>query len=452
MFGTRWRKVVRDLWSNRARTVLVILSIAVGIFAVGTVQLLRTVILSELKTIYAATNASQANIFAIGVDDDLLDSIRRMPEVADAQGRNTLAVKVQVAPNEFENLTVTAIDDFDDIRVNRIQPVYTVAGKADSGAERTVWPGENEIVLERSGFSAPAALPASLKVGDALSLKTGDDKARDVVLTGVVYDPNGFSARFSGQASGYVTFDTFERLGGSRDYSQISLRVAGTPEQQLDQQYITGVANAVADKMEKAGYTVRRVQVPEPGKLPLQDIFDALGLLLTPLGLLALLLSGFLVINTISALMAQQVRQIGVMKAIGARRYQVVGMYLTAVLLYSVAALAIAVPVTVLAAGGLASFLGDFINVDFPRWSLPINVLLIQLGVGLLVPLLAALYPVLKGTSITVREAVSDFGTNASQVRAGWFTRLLNSIRGLPRPLQLSLRNTFRRRADWRSR
>ena len=37
---------------------LVIASIAVGIFAVGTVQLLRSVILSELQIIYAASNAS----------------------------------------------------------------------------------------------------------------------------------------------------------------------------------------------------------------------------------------------------------------------------------------------------------------------------------------------------------------------------------------------------------
>ena len=185
----------------------------------------------------------------------------------------------------------------------------------------------------------------------------------------------------------------------------------GTPAQQLDQDYITAVANAVADKVERAGLTVRRVQVPEPGKLALQDLFDALSLLLTPLGLLALVLSGFLVINTISALLAQQVRQIGVMKAIGARRYQVVGMYLGAVLLYSLAALAIAVPLTVLAGGGIASFLGGFINVDFPRWSLPLNVLLIELAVGMLVPLLAALYPVFKGTGITVREAVTDYGT-----------------------------------------
>ncbi|MCB0050965.1 MAG: FtsX-like permease family protein, partial [Caldilinea sp.] len=241
--------------------------------------------------------------------------------------------------------------------------VYAVAGNPGFGAERTAWPEKNEIVLERSGLTAQDVLPEGLQVGDELRLLSVNDRERMIRVTGAVYDPNGFSARFSGTASGYVDYDTFERLGGERAYDQITLRVNGTPEQQLDKDYITGVANAAADKIEKAGYTVRRVQVPDPGRLALQDLFDALALLLTPLGLLALLLSGFLVINTISALMAQQVRQIGVMKAIGGRRGQIVIMYLGAVLLYSVAALVVAVPLTVVVAGGLAAFLGSFINV-----------------------------------------------------------------------------------------
>jgi putative ABC transport system permease protein len=446
MFSTRWRKVVRELWSNRTRTVLVIASIAVGIFAVGTVQLLNSVIQSELKVIYAESNLSQATIITSGVDAEQLDAIRRMRDVADVQGRSTLALKVQTAPDKQETLSVTAIDDFDDIRINRIQPLYELPAKPEVGAERTVWPGKDEIVIERSGLRSATALPPGLQVGQKLTLQNRDDRPREVTLSGIVYDPNGFSANFSGQATGYVDFATFERLGGERVYQQVLIRVKGTPDQLLNKEYITAIANEVADKIEKGGYTVARVQVAEPGKLALQDLFDALALLLTPLGLLALILSSFLVINTISALMAQQVRQIGVMKAVGARRYQLFGMYLGAVLVYSLAALAVAVPITVVAGGGIASFLGTFINIDFPRWSLPPNVFAIQLLVGLLTPMLAALVPIFKGTGMTVREAVSDYGTNAEQVRDGWLTRAINSVRGLSRPMQLSLRNTFRRR------
>ena len=446
MPSTRWRKVVRELWLNRSRTLLVVSSIAVGIFAVGTVQLLRSVILTELQAIYIASNATQASLFVDGADEATLDSVRRIPEVAEAEGRSTLAVKVEVAPDEWKTLTVTAIDDFEDVRINLLQPVYAVAGASGFGAERLTWPEKNEIVLERSALGADNVLPVGVQVGDDLRLRTRDDKERILRITGAVYDPNGFSASFTGSASGYVDYDTFERLGGARTYDQILLRVAGAPAQQLDKEYITAVANTTADKIEKAGFTVRRVQVPDPGRLALQDLFDALALLLTPLGLLALLLSGFLVINTISALMTQQVRQIGVMKAIGGRRDQIIVMYLGAVLVYSVASLAIAVPLTVVVAGGLAAFLGGFINVEFPRWSLPLNVVLIQLAVGILAPLLAALIPVWRGAGVTVREAVTDYGVGAQKSAEGWFTRLLKSIKGVSRPMQLSLRNTFRRK------
>ncbi len=447
MLSPRWRKVVRELWSNRARTALVVASIAVGIFAVGTVQHLRTVILSEMQAVYIASNAAHATISAGGISDALLTAIRRMPEVAEAEGRSSLTVKVEVKPGQWQNMSVVAIGDFDDIRIDRIERVFALEGRNDVGAERSAWPGRNELVVERSALDSVTALPAGVRVGDTLRVETRDGRIRDVRLSGIVYAPTGFPATFTGSATAYVTRETFERLGGSRNFSQVVLRVNGTPEQLLDKEYITAVAESVAARMERSGLTVGRIQVPEPGRLILQDLFDALALLLTPLGLLALLLSGFLVINTISALMAQQVRQIGIMKAVGARRGQIIVMYLGAVLIYSVAALALAVPLTLVVAGTLAVFLGGFINIDFPRWALPLNVLGLMVMVGILAPLLAALYPVIKGTAVTVREAVSDYGTNAATVQEGPLTRLLAAVGNLPRPLQLSLRNTFRRRA-----
>ena len=446
MLSTRWRKVVRELWSNRARTALVVASIAVGIFAVGTVQHLRTVILSEMQAVYAASNAAHATIAAGGINDELLTAIRRMPEVAHAEGRSSLTVKVEVAPGQWQNMSVVAIGDFTDIRIDRIERIFTVEGHSNVGAEQSAWPGRNEFVVERSALDSATALPAGVRVGDTLRVETRDGRIRELRLSGIVYAPTGFPASFTGSATAYVTRDTFERLGGSRAYSQVVLRVNGTPEQLLDKEYITAVAEAVGARMERSGLNVGRIQVPEPGRLILQDLFDALALLLTPLGLLALLLSGFLVINTISALMAQQVRQIGIMKAVGARRGQIIGMYLGAVLIYSMAALAVAVPLTMLVAGTLAVFLGGFINIDFPRWALPLNVLGLMVVVGILAPLLAALYPVIKGTAVTVREAVSDYGTNATTVQEGPLTRILAAVGNLPRPLQLSLRNTFRRR------
>jgi putative ABC transport system permease protein len=71
--------------------------------------------------------------------------------------------------------------------------------------------------------------------------------------------------------------------------------------------------------------------------------------------------------------------------------------------------------------------------------------LALQLIIGLAVPLLGALVPVLNGTRLTVRQAISSYGLSTPG-RQSPFDRLLESVRGLPRPLLLSLRNTFRRK------
>ena len=55
-------------------------------------------------------------------------------------------------------------------------------------------------------------------------------------------------------------------------------------------------------------------------------------------------LSAFLIVNTITALMAQQTRQIGIMKAVGGGNSQVFTMYVVLILAFGLAALAIAVP------------------------------------------------------------------------------------------------------------
>jgi putative ABC transport system permease protein len=64
----------------------------------------------------------------------------------------------------------------------------------------------------------------------------------------------------------------------------------------------------------------------------------------------------------------------------------------------------------------------------------------------LVVPLIAALVPVIGGARITPHLAISNYGLGAG-FGSNWLDRLIGRIRRLPRPLTLSLRNTFRRKS-----
>jgi putative ABC transport system permease protein len=446
MLRPRWKKVLRDITSNRTRTLLVIVSITVGIFAVGIVQHINTIITGEMKRVYRESNGAHATIFTDAIDDELIQVVERMPMVEAVQGFAGLSLKVEVAPGQWEPINVDRVPAYTTQQMNKLEAVYQLSGRDQRNAAQTQWSGRDEIMLERSSLNAAQALPAGLAVGDLLQVEDNDGRVRTLTVAGLVYDANTMPVSFTGTAAGYVDEETFERLGGATTYSELAIRVRGTPEQILDIDYVRNAAEEVAAKIEKSGRTVRRIQVFRPGRLPLQDIFDALSWILTPLGILALILGSFLVSNTMSALIAQQTRQIGVMKAVGADLGQIVRMYLGAVVVYGLSALLIAIPLTIGLATLLELVLGGFINLSVPLFAVPTNVLFLQIGIGVLIPLVAALYPILRGAAVTVREAISDYGVGNSNFGASWLDRLITRIRFLSRPMQISLRNTFRRR------
>ena len=72
------------------------------------------------------------------------------------------------------------------------------------------------------------------------------------------------------------------------------------------------------------------------------------------MAILSLALGLFLVINTVNAIVAQQVPQIGVLKAIGGTTRQMMVLYLSGVLIYGVIALVLAVPLAALATNAVA--------------------------------------------------------------------------------------------------
>ncbi|NJN83419.1 MAG: ABC transporter ATP-binding protein [Caldilineaceae bacterium] len=203
--GPRWKKVFREIWVNRTRTLLVVSSMAVGIFAVGTVQQLRSVLLSEMQAVYDASAAGQATVFAEGMDEEMIEVIRRMPDVADAEGRSTVIVNVATGPETWESLTVTGVEDFETNRINRITPVFALDSGQDVGAEQFAWPDRDQIVLERGSFSTDDALPPDLRVGDALTVETQDGKVREVSLTGLVYDRTASRRSSPAQAAAMPT-------------------------------------------------------------------------------------------------------------------------------------------------------------------------------------------------------------------------------------------------------
>jgi putative ABC transport system permease protein len=156
-------------------------------------------------------------------------------------------------------------------------------------------------------------------------------------------------------------------------------------------------------------------------------------------------LSVMLVINTINALIAQQIPQIGILKAIGSTRQQITAMYLSAIFVYGFLSLALAVPIGAYAGNALSRWMLYLLNVPIPDFEILPNVFLLQVLVGVLAPLLAGLAPILQGVSIPAARAISQTGLGRGQYGRHLIDRLTSSVCGIPVLVALSFRNTFRR-------
>ncbi|MHB1296102.1 MAG: ABC transporter permease [Anaerolineae bacterium] len=427
MFSTRWRKVLRDLWQNKARTILAVLSIAVGVFSVGMIAGSQALFSRGLQDSWHAARPASATLSVSWFGQKTIDAIRRMPEVSEADATLSFGVRRQLGPDVWQNLQLHVYPDYDDMRVMTIRPVH--------GA----WPPpEREVLIERASLAW-----MGVQEGEEVTIEAPNGKLRTLRVSGVVHDVARSSATWEGRGHGYISADSLEWLGMPNAFSELNIVAAGDT---YDRAHVQDVVRAVRNKLEAMDLEVSGDFVFDPDRHPAADVVEPVIMLLGVLGGFSLVLSGVLVVNTIQALLAQQVRQVGIMKAVGARRGQIVGMYLVMVLCFCALALVIAVPLGMLGAQAMTAYMAGIINFDLPSGRIPTSVLVLEAAVGLVVPILAALVPVLSGARVSVARAISTVGVGGPRSRLGWFDRTLGNLQALPRPLLLSLRNTFRRK------
>lgn len=428
----RWRKVLRDLWGNKIRTILVVLSIAIGVFAIGMIVGTQILLREDLAVAWNATNPASATLYTDPFDADLLHSIERLEGVAAAEGRRGLRLPMLLDDDEQKQMNVLVVDDFEGMQLNTISPV--------SGE----WPPpENGLVIERASVAV-----VGLEVGDTAVVETADGRERELEIVGVVHDINVNPAQFTGQPNGYISAETLDLLGYGNYLDELAVQVDGNA---TDKAHVEAVINLVEAKVEKSGHTVYFTWIPAPGKHPAQEVIDPLLAILGVLGVLSLGASAFLVVNIINSLLAQHTEQIGIMKAIGARSGQIMNMYLVTVIMFGLLSLIVAVPLGGLAAYALTSYMANLINFDLLGFRIPGQVIGIQTAVAVLVPILAALWPVIQGARLTVQAALSEQGLGRGQFGSHLLDRFVTWLTGkilsLSQPMRISLRNTIRRKA-----
>jgi putative ABC transport system permease protein len=427
MIPATLKKILADLWVNKARSALVALSIAVGAFAVGIIISAMIIVKNDMLADYLLINPHTARIYTSEFDDSLLEALRGLPEIESLDASYNIWLDIAAHDGKQHQINLNSLTSLAEVEVDQLI--------LEAGAPTLA---DGEIYLERQGADG-----MGWGVGDKVALTLQDGSTYPLVVAGTVHDVLANPYEFNGSTSGYVTPATMAALGGSDLNNFVNLVTSGS---HTDAAHVRALADRVAEVVSTRGVRVLNVNVLNPGQPPAQSIVDTVMALLGALSVLVVFLSTFLVTNTVSALMGQQIRQIGVMKALGATFVQVTSIYLGLVLAFGALALLIAIPASALGSYALTRWLIGMLNANPSLFRLPVEAILAQLFIGLVVPVFGALLPVIGGARLTIRQAITSYGLEASG-KPGLFNRLLDALTWLPRPLLLSLHNTFRRKA-----
>src|SRR5512136_3462170 len=109
-----YRKILRDLWRSKGRTLLAVLSIAIGVFAVGMASGMNDLLPARMTSSYRETNPAHIYAYLNGVvSDDDVSRLARLPGLAGVEGQRGLGARWRpVADGLWRDATVTMRGDY----------------------------------------------------------------------------------------------------------------------------------------------------------------------------------------------------------------------------------------------------------------------------------------------------------------------------------------------------
>src|SRR5919109_1505401 len=239
---SRWKKVWADFSGNRSRTLLTILMIAVGTFAVGFNSNMGLYMNESMDSDYLSAAPSEAQVYAAPLDDNMVAAARTVPGVNAVAGFSSLDARIVRPDGSLVDIQFTAVENPDELTVNLLKPLQG----------ETILPTYDD---KETIFDSDAA-SLGLKPGDLVLLELENGKRRQIRFTGYMHDVTGFPYNLTNQVSAYVTPETLMWLGGSSSYNVLAISVAENP---TDREHVTEVSQAVADRMQRAGAIVNFV-------------------------------------------------------------------------------------------------------------------------------------------------------------------------------------------------
>ncbi len=416
-----WKKAISDVTRRKLRTALTVLGIAIGVMGLTAINVASNQMGAAL--LYTTDSSAQPDIefLTTAVNAATVADLAAQPNVKTVQTQTQEAVRWNV-PSGHEGLQISGVANFHQMT---FYPTRLVSGS---------YPGAGEIALEYSDTNI-----TPVHIGDDITFMLRGQTQR-LRVSGFVSTRGLPAPAITGSAYGYMNEAAEESLFQLTGANDIQIKLVDYGQREASARSLAGVLAA-------HHVSVLSVQVGHGGN-NLPQIVNGLFGVMRVLSIIALLLSVFLMLSTITTLIAEQLPIIGTMKAIGAQSGTILRNYLASVAIYGALGTISGLILGLVGGYALSSFMGNLLNVDIGPFSVTPTLILIGVGVGMGVPLLAAIIPISLGTRITVRQAMSGYGLDGGgrNGRSGKAGGISGRVGATPQTVKLGARSLFRKR------
>ncbi len=444
MIKTRIRKVLRDVRARLGRTVLTSFAIFLGVAGTIALRSMSLVITEQLNEDIKEDELAMLDVALQTTGEDELDDEAYLEAVREEFGED-LTDFFAVASFFTQFTTEADSDEFEDGGVFAfsqpldeplpLEPFRLVEG--DYPAE-----GQSELLVERR-----LADEYELGVGDSIYLKilspSRDPELDGAVgtveawtVSGIVFHPymgasNGL--QFTPEQALYANLDDVHYIGGINGFSGYRARFTSFElAEDLEKDFTAFVANSTP-------YSVPFSGTADPEQNQLIAGAQTFTQTMSFLAILALVVSGFLVVNVIGSIVGEQRQQIGIMKTLGASGTDNFLMFSGIAFAYGVIAVIFGLPVGVLLGSLLSHVIAPELStlVEGFKWH-PVGIA-IGVALGLVIPVMAAIIPVITGVRVRILTAISDVGIT-SRYGTGPVAKIIGAF-PLPATIRQGLSN-----------
>ncbi|HEY5661302.1 MAG TPA: FtsX-like permease family protein [Gaiellaceae bacterium] len=421
------KKSVTDLTRRKARTIFTVLTLAIAVASVGIFAIPSLMNTAMQKEVQANKLPDLTlNLKPVSLTSAQLSTLRRLPNVVAAEGRSYLQTRVWIGDRRVKAVIISAPS----YRNQSVDVVSLTSGRLPSGSSVL-----SDVQNGKQGrFSG--------REGSTIRIVGVGNRTVEAPVSGVARNMVGDQAAIGLDAVVlYATPALLTRLGAETGYSSLELRLADRSKLAADRT-VAATRRYLKANTSFTGFS-NLPELRKPGSYPGKELFDQLASIMNVFTVLALLAGLVLIANTMTTLIGEQRREIGMMKAIGGTRRQIRRVYLRTALLLGAAGSVIGVGLGLLVANMVVRYFGSSFFAISPGFEVSLPVVVASMVVGLVAPPLAALPAIRRGSRIAVREALEE--VPALQGGQAVADRALRRLSFLPRTAQIGVRSVTRR-------